>query len=312
MARKFITFMVIPHNEDHVREINCSRPLLYGAGAGIILFALSFSLLAYGFIIGLGAESAHQVLAVENTELTTHLSKLRGGLSQLRGQIDDLTQLDRQMRAYTSLAEPGGEVRQMGVGGVEASDAPWNHKVSFDNALRLEETYTDLDQLVREAHFLESSFDSILVTLQRDRAIRLHTPSIFPVQGEGWPSSSYGYRQDPFTGQRSFHNGMDIAGRSGTPIVAAADGVVDQSRHDKRLGHYVSIAHEGGVRTVYGHLMGHNAVQKGQKVSRGDVIGKMGKSGRTTATHLHYGISINGRAVDPARYILDNRRSRVY
>lgn len=312
MARKFITFMVIPHNEDHVREINCSRLLLYGAGAAIVLFVISFSLLAFGFVNGMSTVSAHQALAIENNELETHLVRLRGGLTRLRGQIDDLTQSDRQMRAYTSLAEPGYKVRQMGVGGIGAPDAPWDDKVSFDNALRLEETYTDLDQLVREARFLASSFDSILSTLERDQTIRLHTPSIFPVKGEGWPSSSFGYRQDPFAGQRSFHNGMDIAGRSGTPIVAAADGIVDQARYDKRLGHYVSIAHERGVRTVYGHLIGHKDVKKGQKVVRGDFIGKMGKSGRTTATHLHYGISISGRAVDPARYILDNRRSRIY
>ncbi len=312
MARKFITFMVIPHNEDHVREVNCSRPLLYGAAVAIALFLVSFSLLAYGFLTGLGAETAHRALAIENAELETHLSRLHGGLTQLRGQIDDLSQSDRQMRAYTSLTEPGSEVRQMGVGGVEAPEAPWDDKVSFENALRLEENYTDLDQLVREARFLESSFDSILATLERDQMIRLHTPSIFPVKGEGWPSSSFGYRQDPFTGQRSFHNGMDIAGRTGTSIVATADGIVDQARYDRRLGHYVSIAHAGGVRTVYGHLIGHKDVKKGQQIARGDAIGRMGKSGRTTATHVHYGISINGRAVDPSRYILDTRRSRSF
>ncbi|MBK36178.1 MAG: hypothetical protein CME26_11710 [Gemmatimonadetes bacterium] len=312
MARKFITFMVIPHNEDRVREVNCSRLMLYGSGAAILVFLVSFVVLGYGFLATLGVETAHKALAVENAELETHLGRIQGSLTELRGQIEDLTRSDRQMRAYTSLAEPGGEVRQMGVGGVEAPDAPWENRVSLTNAIRLEETYTDLDQLVREARFLESSFDSILATLERNETIRLHTPSIFPVKGEGWPSSSFGYRQDPFTGQRSFHNGMDIAGRNGTPIVAAADGVVDQARYDRRLGHYVSIAHEGGIRTVYGHLIGHKDVKKGQRVVRGDVIGRMGKSGRTTATHLHYGISINGRAVDPSRYILDTRRTRVF
>lgn len=311
MARKFVTFMVIPHNEDNVRELHVTRPFLYSAVLAIVLFCFSFTLLAYSFYARVGSESARQELLVENDELEKHLSRLRDGLSLLRGQVQDLTESDRQMRAYTSLAEPGPDVRRMGVGGLESPVAPWNGRVNDLSARHLLQTYTDLDQLVREARFIETSFDSILSRLERDETTRKHTPSIFPVKGEGWTSSPFGYRTDPFTGQRSFHYGLDIAGRRGTAIVTTADGIVDKVSFDRRLGHYVSIAHQGGVRTVYGHLISHKDVSKGQRVVRGDVIGKMGDSGRTTNTHLHYGVSIKGRAADPRRYILDTRRSPI-
>ncbi len=313
MGRKFLTLMVIPHNEDHIRELNISRPILWGVAAFFAVSIMAFGLFAYGYYAHLGEEHELIVLTTENEELETNLSRLRKSLGDLRHQIDDLTETDRQMRAYTSLTEPGAEVRKMGVGGFTDDAAPWDGKIDDRRSRLLEETYTDLDQLIREARFLQTSFDSVMSILAQDETIRNHTPSIFPVQGEGWPSSGFGYRIDPFTGQRTFHNGIDIAGRRGTAIVATADGIVDNVDYDKRLGNWVSIKHKGGLRTVYAHLTSKRAVKKGQQVARGETVGFMGNSGRTTATHLHYSVIHNRRALPPTDYIFDRRnRSALF
>ncbi|MFP4431093.1 MAG: peptidoglycan DD-metalloendopeptidase family protein [Spirochaetaceae bacterium] len=124
---------------------------------------------------------------------------------------------------------------------------------------------------------------------------------VYPVRGRF--TSGFGMRNDPFTGVRRFHNGIDLAGNPGTPIRAAMAGrVVHIETQIGNYGRFVIIRHDGGFQSLYGHLDGF-AVRKGQYVSQGGIIGTMGNTGRSTGPHLHFSIIKNGSFVDPLEYL---------
>ena len=123
----------------------------------------------------------------------------------------------------------------------------------------------------------------------------------------GYISSYYGYRRDPFTGRRAFHSGIDIVGRYGAPVRATADGVVWRVGYTRGLGRYVKIKHKHGFMTVYGHLRKF-VVKRGERVKKGDIIGYLGNTGRSTGPHLHYEVRRWGRSLNPLRFIKAERK----
>lgn len=131
-----------------------------------------------------------------------------------------------------------------------------------------------------------------------------YTPTIYPLAQKGYYSSYFGYRRDPVTGQiGSFHEGLDIAARAGTPIRATADGTVVRARAYGTYGLMVEIKHGAyGYRTRYAHNS-RILVQEGQKVKKGDIIALVGSTGKSTGPHLHYEVLFNGKPVNPLNYI---------
>jgi murein DD-endopeptidase MepM/ murein hydrolase activator NlpD len=125
-------------------------------------------------------------------------------------------------------------------------------------------------------------------------------PSLWPV--EGAISSSFGERIDPFNGEGAFHTGIDISTSFGTPIVAPADGMVRVVSYVNGYGRTIMLDHGHGITTLYGHMSGY-AVADGESVHRGDVIGYVGSSGRSTGAHLHYEVRIRGTPVNPYKYL---------
>jgi murein DD-endopeptidase MepM/ murein hydrolase activator NlpD len=115
-------------------------------------------------------------------------------------------------------------------------------------------------------------------------------------------TSPFGYRDAPTEGASTYHEGVDLAGPEGTPIVAARSGTVTRATYSNSAGYYVSINHGDGFSSIYMHMT-HYVVSPGQKVSRGQVIGYMGSTGISTGSHLHFGISLNGTYVNPALYV---------
>jgi len=125
-------------------------------------------------------------------------------------------------------------------------------------------------------------------------------PNLWPVEGK--VTGSFGERIDPFNGEGAFHSGVDISSPVGTQIIAPADGVVVLSEFTGGYGRCIEINHGNGISTRYGHLSGF-AVAEGQTVHRGDVIGFVGDSGRSTGPHLHYEVRINDTPVNPYKYL---------
>jgi murein DD-endopeptidase MepM/ murein hydrolase activator NlpD len=129
-----------------------------------------------------------------------------------------------------------------------------------------------------------------------------NAPSLWPVVGP--VTSSFGERQDPFNGEGAFHAGVDISSSFGTSVRATADGTVEMADRSSGYGREVVIDHGFGIKTVYGHLSGF-AITAGQQVTRGQVIGYVGTSGRSTGPHLHYEVRIRNTPVNPHKYLRD-------
>lgn len=143
---------------------------------------------------------------------------------------------------------------------------------------------------------LGSRLDSVRDSIERRQALASATPSVWPVAG--WLTSYFGNRKDPFTKGADFHPGLDISGDYGQPVLATADATVSSAAPNGAYGNMVILDHGYGIVTKYGHLS-RFAVMSGQRVKRGDVIGYVGSTGRSTGTHLHYEIWMNGRLTNP-------------
>ena len=147
---------------------------------------------------------------------------------------------------------------------------------------------------------MASRLDIMRTGVQRRQALAAATPSIWPVPG--WLSSPYGNRRDPFTGGADFDPGLDISADYGQPVKATADGTILVAERSGSYGNLVEIDHGYGIVTRYGHLSRFGAVA-GQQVHRGDVIGYVGSTGRSTGAHLHYEILANGKLINPLQLL---------
>ena len=143
-------------------------------------------------------------------------------------------------------------------------------------------------------------FNELLKYLKEQRSIIAATPSIWPVQG--WVTSEFGYRTSPLGSGKEFHRGIDIAASVGVQITATADGIVTEVFHDREMGHTIKIDHGHGMSTWYGHLL-KNVLSQGKVIKKGQLIGYVGNTGRSTGSHLHYTVLLNGVPVNPRRYL---------
>ena len=132
---------------------------------------------------------------------------------------------------------------------------------------------------------------------------RVSVPAGMPVQ-DARLTSSYGMRNHPILGSRRNHKGVDLAQPTGTPVYATADGVVSKAEPFSTYGNYIQIEHGGELQTRYAHLSGY-AVSAGEQVHKGQLIGYVGSTGRSTGPHLHYEVRVAGEAVDPTPYMVD-------
>lgn len=161
--------------------------------------------------------------------------------------------------------------------------------------------------LVRELlEGLESRLRLVRSDVDKRNALAAATPSIWPAHG--WLSSGAGRRIDPFTGQPDSHPGLDISADRGTAVYATADGEVKQAAYQGAYGNLIVVDHGFGLETRYGHLSSFGA-KVGARVKRGDVIGRVGSTGRATGPHLHYEVRVNGRVLNPMQLLLNQRRN---
>ena len=141
-------------------------------------------------------------------------------------------------------------------------------------------------------------------------AISVAVPSRMPVN-DARMSSSYGMRNHPVLRKRANHNGVDLAAPSGTPIYATADGVIERANYWGSYGNYIQIGHGNAIETRYAHLS-KIIVADGQKVRKGDLIGYVGSTGRSTGPHLHYEVRIDGKPVDPRPFMVETEAQEAF
>ncbi|MFP3870020.1 MAG: M23 family metallopeptidase [Syntrophobacteria bacterium] len=235
-----------------------------------------------------------------------HLLQKEKELKALRETMKRIQEDENIIRSFLGLDSRQRDSGALGQGGEPSPDlstiAPDDAKTS--SGIAFPATSSDASILQR-AECLQQGLHELAETIRDQRQSWDSTPSIVPVKtDEYWFSSSFGWRESPFTGQREFHNGLDISSRKDTPVIAPANGVVIKRGYDKYVGKYLQIDHGRKVVTTYGHLSGFNA-SRGQKVERGEVIGFMGNTGLSTGHHLHYMVRVNSKCVNPVHYILN-------
>ncbi len=223
-------------------------------------------------------------------------------INDLKNRLLQLNHFEERIRVIANIDRPEDHDGLFGVGGSAPEDLNPDIELTQPHQRLIKDMHRQVDQLDQAAENQQDGFESLLDKLEAQKNLLAHTPAIRPVQG--WQTSGFGYRQSPFTGKKEFHKGLDIANRKGTEIIATADGVVSFVGQKGSLGNIVVIDHGHGITTRYAHL--ESAVQKsGANVKRGEVIAKMGNTGRSTGPHLHYEVRLNGVPIDPTKYIMN-------
>jgi murein DD-endopeptidase MepM/ murein hydrolase activator NlpD len=250
---------------------------------------------------------SHAALDAENTNYRAATDALAGQIASLQLAIADLgarSALDPALTRAIEKLPALVKARAMG-GGAEAPPAPGRRQDAAARALSALANPDDTFGLLRTLlDGLESRLEVVRRDVDRRNALAAATPSIWPVYG--WISSSMGLRRDPVTGVPDFHDGLDIAADRGQPVYATAAGTVTHVGYQGAYGNLVAIDHGFGLETRYGHLSSF-AVKHGDHVKRGDVIGRLGATGRTTGNHLHYEVLANGRLLNPLQLLTQQR-----
>ena len=177
----------------------------------------------------------------------------------------------------------------------------------FNNSEMIIDATKNLDILSKQLYVQSKSLDEIIDLAKDKEKLLASIPAIQPVSKQDLTrmASGFGWRLDPFTKARKRHKGMDFTSPKGTPIYAAADGVIKLAKHHGGYGNCVFIDHIYGYETRYGHMQ-KILVRHGQKVKRGEKIGLVGKTGIATAPHLHFEVHYQGKEVNPKHYFFDD------
>ncbi len=223
-------------------------------------------------------------------------------IEDLEKQLSKLKDFDKRIRIIANLEKGQEAALSMGVGGPSPSDVREKLMAEKNEMGLAQQMRTDIERLESQAMSQEESLSELEKLLQSKKEMLTHTPSIWPVHG--WVTSAFGFRTNPFTGLTQMHEGLDIANRIGTPVIASADGIVSDTGRDSSHGNVVVISHGFGINSRYNHL-NKIFVRAGQRVKRGDKIGEVGTTGMSTGPHLHYEVRVNGIPVNPLRYIVN-------
>ncbi|MDD3567921.1 MAG: M23 family metallopeptidase [Bacteroidales bacterium] len=245
-----------------------------------------------------------KILKRENSEIVLKFELLGKMLQESNILLEDIQRRDNHTyRAIFDADTIPSTLRMGGMGG----SSKYDHLRTFSKSDMLIDIATKLDQVTWKTYIQSKSFDEVIALAKDKEKMILSIPAIQPVavSSDTRITSYYGYRHDPFLRIRRYHQGMDFAGPKGIPVYATGNGrVVSASFSFFGYGNVVLIDHGFGYLTRYAHLNSID-VNKGDTVSRGQVIGTLGNSGRSTGPHLHYEVIYRGRTVDPMNYFND-------
>lgn len=247
-------------------------------------------------------------------EREVFLSKYAGlnnRLGELSLIIDDIQQRDDYFyRSIFELEPIPPTVREAGFGGTNR----YLDLEGYDNSKVIIGTAKKLDVLSKKIYVQSKSFDTVIELARNKEKMIACIPAIQPVALKDFTriSDYFGARKDPFTGKKRMHYGMDFTGPEGSDIFVTGDGVVVEAGYSiYGYGNRVVIDHGYGYKTIYAHLK-KILVDEGQKVKRGDVLGTLGNTGRSTGSHLHYEIKLNNRPVNPINYYFNDINEEEY
>lgn len=289
MQKRFYILFVARGDDGQLRKISIPVHYLYVFVIGAAIGFLSLTGIASSYTRMLLKVSQFNQLRTEKDQLKNNYSRLEQVAKERDLQVASLGSIASEVSALYGLKQQPTLV------------------TASSEKIQDEEVSSSLDQLhaLRTSALTGATMVGLTMGLTRNATtadwIKANSaPNLWPVEGQ--VTGSFGERIDPFNGEGAFHSGVDIGSSFGHPIVAPADGVVTMTDTMGGYGKTIMISHGNGISTRYGHLSGF-AVTAGQHVQRGEVIGYVGESGRSTGPHLHYEVRINDTPVNPYKYL---------
>lgn len=307
MKQKHFTFLYMFGETGTLRTIRVRKRLAFGVLAAAVCVGVGLTVSAGLIGLSAGRTDRGRLAAAEeeNAVLRAKIDEYAVRIETLGRQVQQNFDFQKRARLIANLDDLNEDVAEVGVGGPEYGRMISLSMLDERTRADMDRLSDDIDKLARQARLQKESYEEIIGNLQSKKDLLDATPSIRPVAA-GYVSSRFGRRVDPFTNRTSWHYGVDYSARLGTPIVATADGVVTFCGKWYEFGWTVEVSHGHGMVTRYAHCS-KILVQKGQRVKRGDIIARVGSSGRSTATHLHYEVIVNGSKKNPLAYVLTAR-----
>ena len=295
MTKKKYNIIVISDDHAEHKQFQLSKRLIT---VGLTLFLLLCSGLIFFGVSSFkmpfpAVKAGLERLKAENEELKLANERYLQASIEMEKKLMVFDEKTTKLAQYVGLETTG--IGGDGIGGPDVLENELSRYLRYDLGL-----------LEQKTELLEGRFDQLDQAFQTQTELLDSTPSLLPTRG--WISSGFKYRTDPFTKKKTWHNGIDISSQKGTPVYAPAKGVVSFKGYKGGLGNLLEISHGSGLKTRYGHLEKFN-VSKGQRVKRGDLIGYVGNTGRSTAPHLHYEIHKEDKAINPMQYIIRDSKT---
>ena len=309
------TILLMSSGQDSVRQLSIRRWLALSLGLFLCLtFALIINFAVSGMKHSIRYRAELQGEVASREELENAVRQYEVEKQKIQKDLQDVHRMSEMVRRVLGIKGQG----LLGQGGGGFSTEKENEHESAGAVPEMQPTpapiSTDLvgsliDQIIQVKREITPIYEHVKVNAKAERAKPWILPLLVPTDEDipsYWFSSGFGHRSHPLTGKPQFHNGLDIAAASGTPVIAAANGVITEMTKDSFFGNMIVIEHRASqMKTLYGHLKKHaDGLQVGHEVKRDDIIGYVGNSGRSTGTHLHYGVYANGRWQNPKNHII--------
>jgi murein DD-endopeptidase MepM/ murein hydrolase activator NlpD len=306
LAKKTITLIVVPDHDAPVRRFQLDKALLRHGALGLgIAAAVAVAALVHYFALVREA-SENRVLRDENLTLRTQLKSIRERMEHIGATLERVERFDQKLRAVTLLSDPQRNLALGPTAGEPGVTPAPSTETEFTQAVVSSETPKNLASKLNKLSEAATRQEKSLQELQSyflDQKSRLaSTPSVWPARG--WVTSDFGQRLDPYTAERVMHEGLDIAAPHGKEVMSPSDGTVIFAGLEGGYGNVLVIDHGYGVKTRYGHLA-KLEVKTGDRVKRGQMVGAVGNTGRSTGPHLHYEVRVNGIPENPRKFILE-------
>ena len=290
MNKRYSTIIFVPHARAKFRKLKVSHRTLLSVVSLVTASLCLSTFFSVQYFTSLSQTHELSKLKRENHDLQNANEQFSRSVETLRTQLHTVEEKTRKLAIIAGVSTLD-ESAQGGVGGIRQTEDP------------LTSRYRDeVDQMNFRSRRIASDLSLLEQKFVQKSQMLASTPSIVPVRGI--LTDGFGGRSDPFTGEKGNHGAVDISSAAGQPVRAPADGIVVKADWANGYGNVVYVSHGYGLSTRYGHLAKFNA-RPGQKVKRGDVIGFVGSTGRSTGPHLHYEVRVNGNPVNPLEYILN-------
>jgi murein DD-endopeptidase MepM/ murein hydrolase activator NlpD len=292
MEKKFYAFLIFPGAHGRLHKIQLPFYMLHLVLALSVVGIMTVAALANSYARMLLKVSNYNNLRSEREALKTQYRTLESTVTSTNAKLDSL----QSLAAEVALTYGFGDARRPRFPAAVLALATQTN-ATVDSSFRAS-LYAF--NLIRRASLEPEGSASALGMFSNPQFVRTTIPSIWPVRGQ--ITAGFGQRMDPFSGEGAFHSGVDISVPFGTRVEATADGIVLEAGPESGYGNQVLIDHGYGLTTKYGHLS-KIFVVVGQELKRGQVVGAVGMTGKTTGPHLHYEVHVHDTPVNPAKYL---------